>query len=259
MIEIRKLALSCLSLMAVSAAQAQLAATERVNDYGISFTDYNQFSDAAFQGTIVQYFNGPGIPAGAYSAYDWGLPGSSTIDYWGAGSYGGFDVTGQNWDPGSGTLSGNVTDVTGGSGSVDLDYGFAVNTSGNLETQVIDGYNALQISFGSPGGVEDGGVEIENLSFSGDWSDQGVGTGMSQLVSYNSAGGWYIDTDFQYDSVTNTTELWLENDNYVGDGNHNVDVTVDLFGSAAASTPGPAALAPFALGLASTLRRRRKR
>jgi len=246
----KRLFLSLAALVAVQAAQA-LSPYERDNWYGILFTDSSTFSDATFQGDIYQYWTGS---AGDTFDETFDLAGNSVANYW-IGDGTNIPVT--NFSATPGVASATINDLTGDPGSTDLDFGYAVSAgSSSVATGVYGGFNDIEGSFVSSGGVVDSGTEVEAFYFSGDWSNQGIGTGMSELVSYNSAGGWTISQDFVYDSTTNLTYLTLINPDYLGEGNNNVDVTWRLFGSSA--VPGPEAFVPFVIGGIAALRRRRK-
>jgi hypothetical protein len=93
------------------------------------------------------------------------------------------------------------------------------------------------------------------VTFSGDWSTQGTATGESELLGYNSE--FTILDDFVYDPGTNTTLFEIYDPTY--DGSSGVGVSIQLNGGAAPSTPAPAAVAPFSMGLLGLMRRRFRR
>jgi MYXO-CTERM domain-containing protein len=234
-----------LAVAALSHAQSNTnSPIERVTDWYVN-TNGTAFAGAELFGTLNQLWAGV---AGSYSYQSFSLAPGLTFDGW-TGDYN-VSVTGVSES--NNVVTGEITNVTGNNGWTQISENGPVNAASTLTTVIDNGHVDLQLNSNSEGGTAAGDPFYWNAYFTGDWSSQGTGVGQSELLSYNSADGWTLTEDFVYIPQYNVTwlQLYLPSQNYDG-----VGAQVQLNGAA---TPGPAAVAPFALGLLGLVRRKRK-
>jgi hypothetical protein len=245
-VKARGFTVSALALCCAATVHAQsLNFIERDNTFNVTFSN-QMFTGAYLNGDIAQYWSGP---MGSYFGENFGIPSGFNLTSWTGDSNVG--VSGVVTTPGN--FSGTVTSLTGQNGWTNAYISGPSNSSPSFfSTGVQNGFFVLDLKSNSFGGVAIGDPFYWNATFSGDWSSQGTGVGQSELLSYNP--DWTIVDDFTYDSGTNLTTLTLE-DAYDGSG---PGVSLQLNGASASAVPGPAAVAPFGIGLLSLLRRRRR-
>ena len=238
---IGRLALICASAGFAAGVEATIANTLRDDEYHLSFSGLN-FSGAAINGDVINTWTGS---AGDSTTYNFNVGAAATVNSWTGDS----NVGVVSNAPVSPTATGTITMLTNNPGMTDL------NWSEGLTPGVSNGLQVLDWGSSSPGYLDNGYEMIYNLYIPGDWSNQGTGPGQSELLSYNSGAGWVVYSDFVYHSVGNYTLLGLDIPSYQNDGNHNVDLQVQLNGAA---VPEPFTLVLGGAAIAIAVRRRRR-
>jgi hypothetical protein len=137
-------------------------------------------------------------------------------------------------------------DSPGGSGQGwGFDYnGVASATAGSsfLTFGVVSGHYALTFSGGGTNLVDAGGRFLSSVIIDGDWSDPASHT----TATYSA--GYFIDSDFVYDSGSNKTVFTIETDDY--QTGTDPSISFALLGGTAGAVPEPSTWAMMSLGLA---------
>jgi PEP-CTERM motif len=202
--------------------QATLNPTEQFRDFYTTFDNPDNF--AGFQGHYT--FNQVWHPdsTGDVLNYTFGLAAPYTNLSW----TGDANIGVTNVVPLSNSVSADLTALTGLNGQTVL---FVTDIKGgpapHIQVGVLNGTYFLEESHASAGGSIDGSLFSWQIKLPGDWSPVGTIAGQHELVTVNPL--WTIDNNFAFDGTNTTFRAHL--DNYINDGNHNIDIDFIIYGA----------------------------
>ena len=240
--------IAALAFMALSAGSASATIFSQRD------TAYNIDVSGGLSSAVTQYDNVITLPAGGTNALATSLnfrPGAT-------GTYisttGGVATTLSPPAFGTPVIFGDITnDGSGGA----FNFGYQTANGPDFATswtksEVMFGRNVLHFNGGGTGFLDAGGIFVDNIFITGDWS--GLGTNAGNHTGLTFASGYAVINDFVYDPVHNWTLLTISNGAFDG-----INPSIDFFliGSSAVPEPATWALMLAGFGLVgATLRRR---
>jgi hypothetical protein len=238
--------ISIILVMLSGLSQANLIPIEQFRDFYTTFDNPNNF--AGYQGhyTFSQIWHPDN--QGDITRYTFGLAPPYTNLSW----TGDTNIQVSNIVQLSNSVSADLTALTGQNGQTSLSItDVAGGPAPHIQVGVLNGTYFLEESHASAGGAVDGSPFTWQIKLPGDWSSVGTNTGQHKLVSINPL--WTIDNNFTFDGTDTTFRAHL--DNYINDGNHNINIDFIIYGG---QVPLPSTLMLLGSGLVGIgiLRRR---
>ena len=214
---------------------------------------YNIDVSGGLNSAVTQYDNVVTLPVGGTNS----IGGSLSLRTGATGVYittaGGVATTFSPPALGTPLIFGDITnDGTGGT----FNFGYKTANGPDFTTswtksEVMFGHNVLHFSGGGTGFLDTGGIFVDNIFITGDWS--GLGTNAGNHTGLTFASGYSVINDFIYDPMHNWTLLTISNGSYAG-----INPGIDFF-LVGGAVPEPATWALMLLGfglVGGTLRRR---
>lgn len=238
-------ALSIVSLNAGSASAAIFS--QRDTTYYIDVS-------GGLNSAVTQYDNTITLPAGGTNAIGTSL----NFRVGATGTYisttGGVATTMSPPAFGTPVIFGDITnDGSGGA----FKFGYQTTNGPDFATswtksEVMFGHNVLHFNGGGTGFLDAGGIFVDNIFITGDWSGLGTNSGNHTGLTFSS--GYSVINDFVYDPMNNWTLLTISTGAFDG---LNPGIDFFLIGSSAVPEPSTWALMLAGFGLVgATLRRR---
>jgi len=243
------------SVLSVGAASAQVF-TERDTTYQLNTTGGLANTTTNYD-NVITLPNGGGNQIGGTLTFRTGAQ-NMVIDTTGA-------VTTTYTVPPLGTPS-EVGDIVNGDGTPGSNTGgtfhFAYDLNNGPDfgasftvSEVLSGHNVLHFSGGGTGLLDQGGIFVDNIFISGDWSASGLFAGAHTGLTFDPS--FTLINDFVYLANIDATLLTISNGSYTVDPNINFYLVGDRVGGA---VPEPATWAMMLIGfggLGAAMRRRR--
>ena len=245
-----------LSLGVATAASAQVF-TERDTTYQLNTTGGLANTTTNYD-NVITLPNGGGDLIGGALTFRTGAY-NMVIDTTGA-------VTTTYTVPPPGTSS-EVGDIVNGNGAPGSNTGGAFHFAYDLnngpdfgasftESEVLGGHEVLHFSGGGTGLLDQGGIFVDNIFISGDWSAAGLFAGAHTGLTFDPS--FTLINDFVYNAALDATLLTISTGSYSVDPNINFYLVGDRV--AGPGVPEPATWAMMRIGfggLGAAMRRRR--